>query len=548
MLEEENVIGYECKFIIHQPETKFNRDTHYIKETVYYKDGTTKPNLRILEDYQRSFWVTKPFYRKHKNKKESEDLSKLDEYKTTQSRCHQSAGRVLGGKYMRARSLRDINISPYIYGLDTDSRTILKQAYFDKYKLFSAFKVAAFDIEVDTITNEIIVLSICTVDKIYIAVNKKFKRTVEKETLINMFFNNLPFDNNDKYVDKNKVIGMEYVIEYYEDEITTLKEAFRYSHTLDIDIMAVWNINYDIGNIILKRLELYGVSPLEVFPEPSLPEKCKFFNYKEDSQSVLTEGGVYKAKAPEDQWHSVFTPCNYIWLDAMSAYKIIRLGMKSMGLGLDNVLKKEIGHGKMKLDGDTNLTGIDWHRFMVAEKKSEYIVYNMWDTMSMIILDNKTKDLSVSLPTFSSFSTFDIFKSGPKKVVNDLFFYYLSHDKVLGTKDPIVADNSLLGTRDWIVLQPLYRVKDKGMKIGNTDMSSNIRSHVYDIDQKSGYPSNTVALNVSGDTIVSELIDIEGIEKETFKEQNMGLLMGKVSSVEYCTTMFNFPKLEDLVD
>ena len=62
----------------------------------------------------------------------------------------------------------------------------------------------------------------------------------------------------------------------------------------------------------------------------------------------------------------------------------------------------------------------------------------------------------------------------------------------------------------------------------------------------SSYPSDTMAANVSKDTTVKELINIDGVDKEVFRLQNINLFFGNVNSVEYATTMYNLPTLVEL--
>ena len=54
-----------------------------------------------------------------------------------------------------------------------------------------------------------------------------------------------------------------------------------------------------------------------------------------------------------------------------------------------------------------------------------------------------------------------------------------------------------------------------------------------------------MALNVSRATMLREILSIGNIPQETYKLQNINLLFGPVNNVEYCTTLFNFPKLYD---
>ena len=76
---------------------------------------------------------------------------------------------------------------------------------------------------------------------------------------------------------------------------------------------------------------------------------------------------------------------------------------------------------------------------------------------------------------------------------------------------------------------------------------SNVRCYVYDSDAVSAYPTATSITNVSKETTKRELIKIEDIDEDIFRQQNLNLVLGRVNSVEYCTTMFNMPKPEELL-
>ena len=49
-------------------------------------------------------------------------------------------------------------------------------------------------------------------------------------------------------------------------------------------------------------------------------------------------------------------------------------------------------------------------------------------------------------------------------------------------------------------------------------------------------------------TTLRELADIVGIDEEVYRKQNMHLSAGHVNAVEYCSTMFGMPKLDELMD
>jgi len=80
-----------------------------------------------------------------------------------------------------------------------------------------------------------------------------------------------------------------------------------------------------------------------------------------------------------------------------------------------------------------------------------------------------------------------------------------------------------------------------------TDLSTNIRTSVFDLDQSSGYPSNTVASNLSRETTASEIIDIENIPREKFKDNNMNILYGAISGPRYARDILNAPTYDELL-
>ena len=125
-----DIVGRECKFVLHAPILEgVDEDIHIIKEVLHYEDGRKVPNLKILKDFKRPFWITKPHFQNHDDKKESESLDKLNRYTSTQNRLHKEIGIRLGPRYTYAKSMRDVVNSPYLYGTDIDSKAIIKKLY-----------------------------------------------------------------------------------------------------------------------------------------------------------------------------------------------------------------------------------------------------------------------------------------------------------------------------------------------------------------------------------------------------------------------------------
>ena len=554
------VLARECKFIFHLPMIdEYRDDTHVIKETLHMEDGSLVSNLRILNNFERPFYVTKPIKQIYKQKKESELIDNLNMYKATDSALGVAAATRLGREFIGKKTLYDVSKSPYLYGTDVSAATIIKNTYMTKYPdAISEYKLCVIDIEADVDTGEMVIVSVCTRENIYTAILSKIVK------------NKKTFQDDINYLYKKHIPDTEIsraikpVFELFDNEITMLKAVMAKAHTWKPDFMVVWNIEYEIP-FFMKLCEANSVRPEDIFSDPDLPRNLKYFNYKQGQKSKKTASGVFKPMNPEEQWHVVHCPAHFYWIDAMSAHRYVRAGGKSVsgGYSLDNILNKELGEKfmKLKFTDDPNIEGkkgIDWHKYMLHNKPLEYIIYNNWDTMSILHLDDHTKDLCNVLPMLSGVSSFDIFNSGPKRIADAMYFFYKENGKILGTKGKSLSDeyvkkedrieDTVLGLDNWIVLLPSHRIKNNGLRIieESPEIPTNARGFIFDSDQVSGYPSDTQAGNVSKDTTVREIIDINGIDKDDFKLQNINLMFGIVNNVEYCSTMFNFPTLVEL--
>jgi hypothetical protein len=238
--------------------------------------------------------------------------------------------------------------------------------------------------------------------------------------------------------------------------------------------------------------------------------------------------------------------------------------------GLDAVLTKEKLKGKLKFEEADMYVGLAWHEFMTKNYKPEYIVYNIFDCLAMLELDNKTKDLQSTLPDSSGNSDFIKFKSEPARIVDDYYTYLEDKGLIMGTvgkdtnayvsevdqdvdedqDDPIVldlgfkdpADISVLGSKGWIVNLASY-LSVLGLPIFTDDpnIRSGLRAYGYDSDAVAAYPSVTDCLNVSKTTTKKELINIPIMQESLFRNQNINLTSGQVNGIDYCNMMMKFP-------
>jgi len=516
-MEMESIKARECKHITYIPAVDdYREDTYVIKELIHYKDGTHKPNLRIMSNLKRSFYLTKPHYRNHKQKKESELLSKLNIYHATESDLGKIIASRLGPPYIGKTALRDVQSSPYLYGIDVNSKSIM-------------------------------IITLATFDRIYTVATKEYlKNSTNIVPQIDYLYN--------KYAPETEIknhIHREF--EEAENELDAIKKIFKKAHEWKPDFVAIWNITYDLP-YMLDVLRKNYIKPEDIFSDPNIPKHLRYFRFKEGMKQKLTDSGKYTPINIEEQWHYVECPAHFYFIDAMSAHRYIRVGGKTMpgGYSLDNILEQELGEDfkKLKFDNNPKYKGIEWHKYMSREKPLEYIVYNMWDVMSMLVLDKKTKDLSHVITLLAGISPYDIFNSGPKKIIDAMHYYYLNQGEVLAAKPCKVEDDSMLNLSNWITLLPADRIKNKGLQLIEEDpeLHMNTRTNVFDSDISGSYPSCTLACNVSRKTLDRELISIEGKEKEFFKLENINLFSGDVNATAYCVNMFNFPSIYELIE
>ena len=450
----------ECKLITYLSERDVGEDIHIVKEININDDGTITDEIKIVKDFKRPFWVTKPAFRTYNDKKETEDLRKLDKFTSTQSKLYKNIAMRLGERYIGTWDPRILKGSPYLYGSDVDSRTILKHMYNKKYgEPKSPYRVGVFDIETNILTNEIIIISIMTAHECRLVVLKKYADRIPrlKERMLSALENNIPtvaYVKDGPHKDYDKIrdgILSNFHIEILDTQIDLIKYIFKHANYMNIDFLTGWNIKYDLTEII-ERIEDAGLEAKDIFHYDKIPSKYAYFNFKEGRSKKITEAGREIPLPPEEIWSFTTSTTNYYFIDAMNTHRYVRVGGATVpgGYSLDNILKVEGVVGKLKFDSNQGFKGAEWHIYMVEKKPLEYLVYNIWDCMSILAMGAKTKDLSISVPLLSGISHFDVFNSGPKKLVDSIFFFFYNEDKILGVKDPREDNNKILGLDGWV--------------------------------------------------------------------------------------------------
>lgn len=564
-----DIIGRECRFSVHIPSKGDSPDIHLVKEVLHTSTGTLIPSLRLIKDFKRTFYVTKKQYRNHQQKKECEQLEHLAEYTCTQSKLRDSIAKVLEKPWSKD-SFKKLNRSPYTYGTDISSTSLIKQLYKKQYPdLKSKYSVAAFDIETDVIhgTREAILATITFEDKCFTAVLKSY---VQGFSGVEERFQSLGRKYIGDYLDKHHMVPELYIA---EDVVDLIRATIQKAHEWKPDFLAIWNVNFDIPEI-LRMLKEHNVDPRTIFCDPSIPQEYQICKYRQGMNKKMTASGKISAIPPEQQWHTLVCTSSFYVIDAMCTYKYIRLAnQKERSYSLDSILNKELGIRKLKFKEADQYTGLQLHQVMQRDYKFEYMIYNIFDCISMLELDIKTKDLGYTLPTFAGFSDFSIFNSQPKRITISYYFYLLDKGYILGslgameTEEEIETkaqeqqntyeslpdalddeDSDILSLDQWIVTLPAH-LTTGGLRCIEEDdtIQTNIRCKVFDADIVSSYPTVTEIANVSKETTKREVIDIEGIEEDVFRIQNMNMVLGHTNSLEYVAHMFGLPKAMDIL-
>jgi len=463
-------MGKEVEWIEHKFSkfftTKTGKDMHLVKERIHYKDGSWEPNLKFIEDFERPFWVTKKFHRNHKDKKEYEDYNKLDIFYSKESVLPNEIARRIGLTGYRKNNYRDILKSPYVYGSDIPSTTIMSYMYAKKNDgRVSKYSVATFDIEADVITKEITIVSTHYEDKLVMGVNRRLFRHMKQKLTDGEIKTKIEETYRKHAPDKYK--NIKFLI-HIGDEVSAIRYVFTFLHKAKPDFLAIWNMAYDIPTIV-KRLNEHGIPPESIFCDPDVPDDYKRFNFKEGrSKAKKADGQVINIEI-QDRWHVVDVIASFYIIDAMCVYSIVRAGAQKLnaGYGIDNVCREEKVSTKMFIPGTIDPDSVSkpqWHIEMSRDFPIEYCAYNANDNTMMTDLLEKTSDLSFNLPTLADHSSFDYFNSLTRKIADKLFVTLLDDKKqrrVLGNK-PYVADkDELLGRDDWIITLESSRIVEE---------------------------------------------------------------------------------------
>lgn len=562
------IVRREIRFAWHLPKNDRRDDYHYVKELIHFSDGTTKPNAFLIKDYERQVWVTTPSARNHKEKKEFEYKENLMSRKTTESDLNKTTAGLLGKPHI-ANSPDLIKAEPYVYGYDISSTSLIKYGSLKKNAFIqSPYSVAVLDTETDVKTKEILMTSVTFGNRVHVAVMSRVYKGI-----------NDPYARLKAAIEKYlpEYAGkLEVTLTYHDNDIDMLTKIFDVCNDWAPDFLAMWNMDFDISRI-METFKRYNVNPIDVMCDKSIPRQLRVCRYKRGPTKKVTASGVVKPINPSLQWHTVICTAKFYMIDAMCVYRQLRMAKaEEPSYALDAILQKELEKRKLTFKEADAYKKDKWHTFMQTHYPIEYTVYNIYDCLGVQELDAKNKDLAKQLPDFAGITDFAKFSSQARKQTDALFLYGLDHGRVIGVPAPPPKisedityeddgiesededdvdsleenpnDYKTLDLKGWIQLLPQSHLVNDGLKclLEYPNVRTKIRGISADFDAKSSYPSCTDAGNVSKETCVNEVISMDGLHEDVFRQQNLGVCLGNVNLIEYFEVMFNMPGLEEI--
>lgn len=539
----------ECRFATYIPHPVERDDKHFIKEHITFEDGTTMDRLVVEDNYQRPYYVTTKGNRNHEQKKEFERRENVETFYSNQNNLVNAVARTLGAYAGRRTTLRDLADSPYLYGTDMLSSTYLKSQYRKRWgDSTSIYNVAVLDTETDVIngTEEVIMVTLSFRDRIFTGVVKQFvEGLVDVESRCRNLANKLIGEHF-------KARNVNWELAFFETSADALEHAFKRAHEWSPDFLTFWNMIFDIKKIV-ESFKIHDRNIASIVSDPSVPRDYKFFDLAIGPETRVSEKGIKVTLEPSERWHTVTAPASFYFVDSMAVYRKLRIADgKDPSYALDAILEKHKIPQKLKFEAVEHLDGLAWHVEMQKYHKIEYIVYNVYDCISVELLDEKVKDLQIALPSQCAASDFKLFPSQPKRLCDGITeFVGSKYDYVWGTTSNNMRhefDKITTSNEGWILTLDATLVANNGMACIKEfpGMRTNIRTHFGDLDVSASYPTNGSVFNVSRYTTSKEFAGVKGRSDELIRLQGLNLSAGWANSVEFCNMIYRLPTLDQL--
>lgn len=507
-------------------------------------------NLKQITDPKRKVYITKPEYRTHRYKKESEEIAKCNCYSIPdrtlvpflQEKLFPPDSKEAHSKWM---SKKKVCSSPYVYGVDITVEALARHRY-EEHQVHhvTPITMGSLDIESsmlhsDKRTNCITV--ICD-RKIYTAALEEFmwkypggniKKEKVKATLED--FNKMVYPVLEHHFGK---LWTENNFEIIAKVCLTEEELYRFIFNAiqedEPDYIFAWNMGYDVPQII-KRMESLNLDPRDYFCSKALPKSRQYLRYYEDKKQVSHI--VLK-------WNWLHCTSMTQWLDAMALYGQVRKQKpKESSYSLTAVMENLLGVKKLDLEGHS-------HQYMQEYEFIKYWIYNIADALLVQLGGWKTKDYD-ALYQLTEHSTLMDFAKQTVMLCNDYHWVLLDDARVFATTGASMTGpyDHLLNKVGGAVLDA-KNVVDMGVKCiaeRPNDMT-NVLLYVADDDYEALYPNWKIACAIAKENKSATLVSIDGMDASAVEPLSSALSDIKENAVWIGSTYFhlsNFTQMEE---
>ena len=519
--------------------------------TVVYRDMITdRKEILTIEDPEVNLFVVKPEFRNFRKPRHFMTMDRLDKVTVKYKNVLYEIAKIAGPDYVEyykthttARDRKQLLKYPYVLGGDIDIITYYmtlwnEQCGNDERKNLTK---GYLDIEVDQIDYDGAIArhGECEVNAITLVDDKAntvytFLLYNGKNPLIKDFKDNINEFKSKLHQMFDESYGvLDYKLFMFEDEVVMLTQFFKLVHTLNLDIILIWNMAFDIPYLMDRMREL-GMDPREHMCSKQFPTRTLY--YYEDTR-------VFEFANKKD--YMQISDSTY-YIDELIIYAALR---KSKGA----VKKVNLGAVAQTLlkDGKLDYSDVGNIRTLPYEDYERFTAYNIKDCLLQMGIERKVHDLD-NLYLISTGNNI-AYKDALKQTVTfrGLMYSYMKKNGIVlghnvnfdqgGAKydeygDPIMDEDdddedSFVGA---INGDPKLN-KANGLLIYGKP-SKYLYGLVIDFDFSSMYPNSIVAFNIFATTMIGKLIIDTSVLKnpydiDTGKEYVEDLIHGDPSFI-----------------
>lgn len=545
---------------------KYNKrqDVVAVKEVTENANGERVRNLRFFENYKRDFYVTKPKFQNHNEKKLEEDVRKCKRYQCTQAALVEDVGRALRKK---SRSIKELASSQYLYGTDLHVTSTILNKYREKFgppKLMPDVAVMDYEWDVDTKVqkasigtygfNDDIHLTIredklaqngLTVKQYLTQIHDGFKQHVLP--IVEAFYQS---KQGKHQIKRNFKLHVDVV----RLDIDVIRKLFEYTHKYKSDYLAFWNGISDL-TVIKEHCERYTLDMADFMCDPNVPAKWRVTKVNEGPRGAKLDAKGNKKRIDYfNEWHTLTNIAHWQYVDIMHAYAASRMHKPNLPTyGMDFILTKDLGLGKLKLVPEVSDKDMGkWHITMSNNHIVEYSLYATFDVIGPILLEDKQKEIAVQFYSIADINPIADAKKNPRCLTTKYHFELEKRGLVCASTSKTMVteiDKQIYSGDDWIItLNSNYH---DGIGVSVTEDAPSSGSlfvpNSYDQDLTNSYPMNQRMMNASKTTTYTEMCSIKGMSEENGRMFGLNLSAGIQNAMLLCTECLELPSLLDMI-